>query len=245
MQDISSGRLFVRVEVEPAALLHIPGDGEGLQPPARQLDQVLLEGFDSEGVLGLEIGGLSVGPLGVDHEAVALREETRGDAQVREGGVLEITADGGLGGSGPWLSRDASPATAAPVPGGSRGTDRCPRTRQVQVAGGWPPPAMVPAAADGPLAALRTTTTCRRGPRRAEAKRATPDGAPRVGLRVWVVQVAAKAGNVCGRSRKGGVRRFMSSRIARAYPGIRHAGVAAPWLLRSDAPVAHKRVAAR
>ena len=93
VQDIARGRLLVRIEVEPLPVRAVPRDSEGLQPSPRHFDQVLLQGLEAEGVLDLEVRGLSVSPFDVHEEFVAALEETRGDAPVGEGRVLEIPPD--------------------------------------------------------------------------------------------------------------------------------------------------------
>jgi hypothetical protein len=51
-----------RVEVVPLAALGVPGCAQGLQPPAREGHQVLLERLVAEGVAHLELAGLAAGP---------------------------------------------------------------------------------------------------------------------------------------------------------------------------------------
>ena len=71
-------------------LLGIPGHAEGLQPTFADLDQVLLQRCDAEGVGDLEVGILAVNAGGVDPEFVALARETGGFVFRFEGDVIEV-----------------------------------------------------------------------------------------------------------------------------------------------------------
>ncbi|MNR19277.1 hypothetical protein D3C85_1360600 [compost metagenome] len=73
-QRIAVADLLLRVEMEPAlpALIRrsaVPSDGQCLQAPVRKLHQILLQGFDAEGVADAELGQLAVGAVGKDEEA--------------------------------------------------------------------------------------------------------------------------------------------------------------------------------
>ena len=70
------------VHVEPALRLRVPGGGERLQPAAGEGHEVLLQRRDAEGVGHLVVAHRAVGPLGVDHELLALPEEPPGLAAV-------------------------------------------------------------------------------------------------------------------------------------------------------------------
>ena len=76
----------------------VPGDGHGLQPTARQFDEILLLRLDPEGVLHLEIGELAVGSVGADEELAVALEERGGDAVAAVGRAAEIAEDGVGGG---------------------------------------------------------------------------------------------------------------------------------------------------
>ena len=98
MQGVARRELAAGVKIEPslAALLfgpRIPGDPEGLQPPARQFDQILLERIKPESEFDLEIGELAVRPVG-SNEIFAVAFEERGfDIALAEAGVVEIAQD--------------------------------------------------------------------------------------------------------------------------------------------------------
>jgi hypothetical protein len=91
---------LVRVEVEPAlATLRRAGrlsqatDTACSRPPG-QLDEILLQRRDAEGVLDLEIAEGSVRPVRVDPERAVAAEEAGRYARVRERGVVEVAEDG-------------------------------------------------------------------------------------------------------------------------------------------------------
>ena len=99
VQFVAEIDLLVRVLPEPALAAgflgpRIPGQRERLQAPARQLDQVLLQRLDAEGVLDLEVGELAVGAVGADEELAVAREEVRCNALVGELRVAEVAAHG-------------------------------------------------------------------------------------------------------------------------------------------------------
>jgi len=103
VERIVGGDVFIRVEVEPApaALFHgpgVPSDAERLKTPAGKPDQVLLQVLDAEGVDDLELGRLSVWPLGLYEEPAIPLVEAGRDAEVCEGAVVEISQDGLLAG---------------------------------------------------------------------------------------------------------------------------------------------------
>jgi hypothetical protein len=57
-----------------------------------QLDQVLLERFDTERVFDVEVGGLAIGAVGADQEFAIALEERGLDTRVSEFCVGEIAA---------------------------------------------------------------------------------------------------------------------------------------------------------
>ena len=63
------------IEVEPSALLHVPCDGQRLEPPAWHTDQHLLEGVHPEDVRHLEVRERAVGSVGVHHDTTGARPE--------------------------------------------------------------------------------------------------------------------------------------------------------------------------
>ena len=99
VQFVAEIDLLVRVLPEPALAARflgprIPGQRERLQASARQLDQVLLQRLDAEGVLDFEVGELAVGAVGADEEPAVAREEVRCNALVGELRVAEVAAHG-------------------------------------------------------------------------------------------------------------------------------------------------------
>ena len=94
VEPVRRGDAFVFCEREPPFTLRIPGDGECLQAPVFQRDEILLERFVTEGI-GHRVGlHGSVGPLRVDKESVAFPEKARFDAAVTENGVVEVPKHG-------------------------------------------------------------------------------------------------------------------------------------------------------
>ncbi|MNY59551.1 hypothetical protein D3C86_1960140 [compost metagenome] len=79
-------------------LLGIPGDTQRLQATFADLDQVLLERRDAEGVGDFEIGVLAVESRPVDPEFFALAHETGGLVFGVEGDVVKVTKHGFGGG---------------------------------------------------------------------------------------------------------------------------------------------------
>ena len=92
VQHVARRRLLIGQQVEPLAVARVPGNLQRLQPALAGLDQVLLQRFDAEGVLDLEVRHAAIGPVGVHHVPVAALEEARGDALVPELGVVEVAA---------------------------------------------------------------------------------------------------------------------------------------------------------
>ncbi len=68
----------------------VPGDRQRLQAAVGELDQILLQRVDAEGVLHLERGELAVRPVGLDQELAVLAEEARPHAVMLEARVGEI-----------------------------------------------------------------------------------------------------------------------------------------------------------
>ena len=99
VQFVAEIDLLVRVLPEPALAAGIlgpciPGHRERLQAAAWQLDEVLLQRLDAEGVLDFEVGELAVGAVGADEEFAVAFEEVRCDALVGELRVVEVAAHG-------------------------------------------------------------------------------------------------------------------------------------------------------
>src|SRR5688500_7472435 len=73
VQRIAMINTLIGIEMKPASPGHVPGDRESLQAASSELDQVLLQRFDTKGVLHFEVGGTTVLAIGAHPErAVAL-----------------------------------------------------------------------------------------------------------------------------------------------------------------------------
>ncbi len=93
---------LVRVEVEPALAARglgaaVPGDRQRLQASVGELDQVLLQRLDPEGVFHLEGGEPAIRPVRLDQEPVAVAEEARPHAEMVEGCAGEVAEHRSLG----------------------------------------------------------------------------------------------------------------------------------------------------
>ena len=102
VQHIAMIDALVRIEVEPAlASLRlrpgVPRDAERLQPPVRELDQVLLQRLDAEGVRDAEIGELAVGTIRAYEIVAVAPEELRLDTVLAERRVFEVAAHAAFG----------------------------------------------------------------------------------------------------------------------------------------------------
>ena len=102
VQLVGMGHVLARVQVEPAlpalrARPRVPGDGERLQAPARQLQQVLLELRGAERVLDLVVGESAVGAVGAHHELAVASGEGRRDSGVGEARIVEVAGHRRLG----------------------------------------------------------------------------------------------------------------------------------------------------
>jgi len=90
---------LVRIEVEPALTTQllvprVPRQPEALEPAARKLNQVLLQGVPAEGVADGIIPQLAVGAVRMHHEASVAAKEARAYAVGQELRVLEVAEDG-------------------------------------------------------------------------------------------------------------------------------------------------------
>ena len=99
VQRIVRPDALVRVQVEPALAAVgfracIPAQAQHLVAAARELDQVLLQRIDPEGVGQRVVVKLAVGPLGTHDERAVTLEEGRGDAEPGEGRVVEVSEHG-------------------------------------------------------------------------------------------------------------------------------------------------------
>ena len=93
MQLVVRRNRFVGVQAEPAFRHRIPSDGQRLQAPARQLDQVLLQRLDAERVFDFKIGGLAIRAVGADKKFAVAPGENRRTASVFEAAIGEIAED--------------------------------------------------------------------------------------------------------------------------------------------------------
>jgi len=80
--------------MKPAFPLRVPGNGQALHPAAGELYQVLLQGFDTEGILDLEVVQLPICALRMDEILAVLFKKARRDTEVSEGGIVKISQDG-------------------------------------------------------------------------------------------------------------------------------------------------------
>ena len=87
---------LVGVEREPALLVGVPRDGQALQPPPGELDQVLLQGLDAERVRDGVVAQLAFGALGVHPVLLAAAEEPGRHPRVREARVVEVPEHAGV-----------------------------------------------------------------------------------------------------------------------------------------------------
>lgn len=82
----------------------IPGNVEGLEPPPRQGQQVLLEWIHAQGVAHREIRRLAIGPFGTDQVVFTASEKTHPAATLHEPDIIKvpqhISGSGGLLGPG-------------------------------------------------------------------------------------------------------------------------------------------------
>lgn len=81
---------LLRVKVEPAPLVRIPGCAVGLQAPVRQFQQVLLQRLETEGIGHLEVGALTIRALGINPELIVRLAKLRRLCIVLQGGRAEI-----------------------------------------------------------------------------------------------------------------------------------------------------------
>ena len=90
VQYISSLEFLVRIKMEPAHLICVPGDIEDLKPTLVELDQVLLQGRDADGVFDLKQLTSTVRPLRFDEKLAVALGEFGLDAPVFEDRIVEI-----------------------------------------------------------------------------------------------------------------------------------------------------------
>jgi hypothetical protein len=84
MQLVGRADALLRVEMEPALLVDIPCDRQSLEAAVGQLDQVLLQRVDAEGIAHFIVVQLAVRPVGADEELPIALAERRSDAGVAE-----------------------------------------------------------------------------------------------------------------------------------------------------------------
>ncbi len=98
VQPVGRRDLLAGVEEEPAPGAGVPRDGEALQAPAGEGDQVLLQGIDAEGVGDLVLVQGVVRALGQDQELPAAPEEAPGLPPQGKRRVVEIAEHRALAG---------------------------------------------------------------------------------------------------------------------------------------------------
>jgi hypothetical protein len=81
---------LVREQIEPAFALGVPGDGECLKSTAGQLEQVLLQRIEAEGVLYSEIGPLAIRAVGIDPVAAIALEKSGFGLAMRKADAGEV-----------------------------------------------------------------------------------------------------------------------------------------------------------
>src|SRR5271157_3868884 len=69
----------------------VPGERQRLDAAVGKFDQIWLEGKNAEGVFDLELGELSVRPVGLDHELAVAAEEARLDPVMVESRAGKVT----------------------------------------------------------------------------------------------------------------------------------------------------------
>ncbi len=124
--------IAIGIEMEPALAARrfrprVPRDPQRLQPPAGELDQVLLQRIEAEGVPDFEVGELPIRAVGVDEVLAVALEERRGDAGKAELRAAEIRRVRSFRSPLPSRGRDAIRATPRSL---SRGTTRTPEHRR-------------------------------------------------------------------------------------------------------------------
>src|SRR6202048_4500512 len=95
MQDVVVPDLLIRIKMKPALAAFflraaVPRDRQGLPAAVREVDQILLQRIDAEGVFHLEGGELSVRAVGLDKKFAALAEEPGAYVVIIEARVVEI-----------------------------------------------------------------------------------------------------------------------------------------------------------
>ncbi|MGR9099208.1 MAG: hypothetical protein ACU826_01445 [Gammaproteobacteria bacterium] len=78
----ASTSLFLRAAV--------PSDGKGLQAPTVQLDQILLQRENAEGVFDFEFARFSVRSVGTHHKSAVPAEKPRDPTVLTDFGIVEI-----------------------------------------------------------------------------------------------------------------------------------------------------------
>src|SRR5512139_410016 len=73
----------------------IPTNAEGLQAPAGELDEILLQRIDAEGVGDAVLAQGAVGTVRTHEEPAILPEERRDHPVVGERGIVEVAQDRG------------------------------------------------------------------------------------------------------------------------------------------------------
>ena len=81
---------LARIQMKPALFFSVPGHAQGLQPAVTDLEQILLQWRNAEGVGDLEVCELAIRPRCVDPELVTLAKEPAVLAFALECGIVEV-----------------------------------------------------------------------------------------------------------------------------------------------------------
>ena len=84
---------MIRVKVIPASGVGVPSYRERLQPPAGELNEVLLKGFDAKCIGDFELGESTVRALRFDEVGSISHEEACRHSGVFKARVVEISED--------------------------------------------------------------------------------------------------------------------------------------------------------
>ena len=103
VQDVVVFDLLIGGEMKPAlaALVlrpAVPSERQRLNAPVGELDEILLQRIDAEGVLRLKDGKLAVGAVSLDQEFPSLAKEAGTHTIMLEAGIVEIAKHGLVGG---------------------------------------------------------------------------------------------------------------------------------------------------
>ena len=90
--------VLVGINVIPAFAFDVPTSGQDLHPSIRELNEILLQRFPTEGVLHLKNLHVALLVFRFHHVLVIFPEKTRDDTVTLEGRIVEIATHGFRGG---------------------------------------------------------------------------------------------------------------------------------------------------